>query len=349
MPNYNSLSLLPKDTLDDWIADPVAGFAQWIGRQVIEEETRKVKEFMWGKWCRYTRDKHIPLQAVTAADIEEFFQLFEGESIQKAHRSRYLKLIERTYAHLDSLGLKLSKNPGTDACLHKLGKGSNDLTVFLEEQEIEAIKKVIRQRMKRAIDDDPGSKDSEVKEEKKRKGRKKAAWIEIRDAALCAVMMGGGASVDSIERLSVSCTNMGSGRLTLPRKGGPAYEAPLLPLAQAALEAWLDYRERLGLGGTALFPADAGSRRNATTLTTTDAMSASAIFRATRSVLKDAGITGARACGQTLRNAYAGMLIDLGYGDMELQQAMGFAQATSALRLRSYYGHRHLEDASQPE
>lgn len=345
MRNNPSLSLLPKDTLDDWLDDPVRGFAQWIGRQEIEEETRKIKEFMWGKWCRYTRGHEIELRGVTSADIEDFFEM---EGVQKAHRSRYLKLIERAYAHLDSLGLKLSRNPGSEAYAQRLGKGSNDLTVFLEDHEIEEIKRVIRRRMKRAVDGDIESKGREEKEEKKRKGRKKSSWIEIRDAALCAVMMGGGASVDSIERLSVSCTNKGSGRLTLPRKGGPAYEAPLLPLAQAALEAWLDYRERLGLGGTALFPADAGSRRNATTLTTTDAMSASAIFRATRSVLKDAGITGARACGQTLRNAYAGMLIDLGYGDMELQQAMGFAQATSALRLRSYYGHRNL-DALPPE
>ena len=345
MRNNPSLSLLPKDTLDDWLDDPVRGFAQWIRRQEIEEETRKVKEFMWGKWCRHIRSRDIPVRSVTSADIEDFFKI---ERVQKAHRSRYLKLIERTYSHLDSLGLKLSRNPGSEAYAQRLGKGSNDLTVFLEDHEIEEIKRVIRRRMKRAIDGDIESKGREEKEEKKRKGRKKAEWIEIRDAVLCAVMIGGGASVDSIERLSVSCTNRGSGRLTLPRKGGPAYEAPLLPLAQAALEAWLDYRARLGLGGTALFPADAGSRRNATTLTTTDAMSASAIFRATRSVLKDAGITGARACGQTLRNAYAGMLIDLGYGDMELQQAMGFAQATSALRLRSYYGHRHV-DALPPE
>ena len=345
MRNNPSLSLLPKDTLDDGLDDPVRGFAQWIGRQEIEEETRKVKEFMWGKWCRHIRSRDIPVRSVTSADIEDFFEM---EGVQKAHRSRYLKLIERAYAHLDSLGLKLSRNPGSEAYAQRLGKGSNDLTVFLEDHEIEEIKRVIRRRMKRAVDGDIESKGREEKEEKKRKGRKKSSWIEIRDAALCAVMMGGGASVDSIERLSVSCTNRGSGRLSLPRKGGPAYEAPLLPLAQAALEAWLDYRERLGLGGTALFPADAGSRRNATTLTTTDAMSASAIFRATRSVLKDAGITGARACGQTLRNAYAGMLIDLGYGDMELQQAMGFAQATSALRLRSYYGHRNL-DALPPE
>ena len=345
MRNNPSLSLLPKDTLDDWLDDPVRGFAQWIGRQEIEEETRKVKEFMWGKWCRHIRSRDIPVRSVTSADIEDFFEM---EGVQKAHRSRYLKLIERAYAHLDSLGLKLSRNPGSEAYAQRLGKGSNDLTVFLVEHEVEEIKRVIRRRMKRAVDGDIESKGREEKEEKKRKGRKKAEWIEIRDAVLCAVMMGGGASVDSIERLSVSCTNRGSGRLSLPRKGGPAYEAPLLPLAQAALEAWLDYRERLGLGGTALFPADAGSRRNATTLTTTDAMSASAIFRATRSVLKDAGITGARACGQTLRNAYAGMLIDLGYGDMELQQAMGFAQATSALRLRSYYGHRNL-DALPPE
>lgn len=339
MHNDGTLSLLPKDTLDDWLDDPVRGFAQWIGRQEIEEETRKVKEFMWGKWCRHIRSRDIPVRSVTSADIEDFFEM---EGVQKAHRSRYLKLIERAYAHLDSLGLKLSRNPGSEAYAQRLGKGSNDLTVFLEDHEIEEIKRVIRRRMKRAVDGDIESKGREEKEEKKRKGRKKAAWIEIRDAALCAVMMGGGASVDSIERLSVSCTNRGSGRLTLPRKGLAGYEAPLLPLAQAALDAWLDYRERAGIRGTALFPADAGSRRNATTLTTTDAMSATAIFRATRSVLKDAGITGARACGQTLRNAYAGMLIDLGYSDIELQQAMGFAQATSALRLRSYYGHRNL-------
>lgn len=345
MSNHSSLSLLPNDTLDDWIDDPVVGFAHWLGRQEIEEETRKVKEFMWGKWARYTRERDIELRDVTAAVIERFFK---DNGIQKAHRSRYLKLIERTYAHLDSLGLKLAKNPGTDAYVHRLGKGSNDLTVFLDEHEVEEIKKVIRLRMKRAVDGDAASKEREEKEEKKRKGRKKSPWIEIRDAALCAVMMGGGASVDSIERLSVSCTNRGSGRLTLPRKGLAGYEAPLLPLAQAALDAWLEYRERSGIRGTALFPADAGSRRNATTLTTTDAMSATAIFRATRSVLKDAGITGARACGQTLRNAYAGMLIDLGYSDIELQQAMGFAQATSALRLRSYYGHRNL-DALPPE
>ena len=76
MHDDGTLSLLPKDTLKDWLDDPVLAFAQWIGRQVIEEETRKVKEFMWGKWCRYTRAKQIPLQSVTAADIEDFFKSF---------------------------------------------------------------------------------------------------------------------------------------------------------------------------------------------------------------------------------------------------------------------------------
>ena len=31
MAAQDSLSLLPKDTLNDWIKDPVLGFAQWIG------------------------------------------------------------------------------------------------------------------------------------------------------------------------------------------------------------------------------------------------------------------------------------------------------------------------------
>ena len=64
-------------------------------------------------------------------------------------------------------------------------------------------------------------------------------------------------------------------------------------------------------------------------------MHPSTIFRAVQTVLREAGIVGARACGQTLRNSYAATLIDLGFSDDQIAEAMGFFDVTSAIRLRA--------------
>lgn len=78
-----------------------------------------------------------------------------------------------------------------------------------------------------------------------------------------------------------------------------------------------------GFPGDILFPADAGSRRRPETLSTAASLSPSSIFRAVQKTLADAGITGARACGQTLRNTYAANLICLGFTDEELTNNLG--------------------------
>ena len=64
-------------------------------------------------------------------------------------------------------------------------------------------------------------------------------------------------------------------------------------------------------------------------------MHASTLFRAVRGLLKEAGIAGARACGQTLRNTYGATLIDLGLTDDEVASYMGFFDPMSAIRLRA--------------
>lgn len=296
----------------------------------IEDSTREVKEFMWGKWCRWLSMHSIRLDLVTAGHLALFF---EEAHIEKAHRQRYLRLVEMVYIHLNILGLSI-ENPGTQAGYERLGKGENAATVFLMKEEKERVEKLIQHWLAGSLHVEMAG--SEESESKRKKGRKKQKWVRIRDAGLCSAMMGGGATVWALERLTVSCTNCSEGRILLPRKGGAPYETLLLPIGQAGINAWLSCRSRLEGGiGEWMFPADQKARKNPTTLCDTAGMHPSTIFRAVRSLLAEAGIVGARACGQTLRNTYGATLIDLGFSDEDLATYMGFFDPTTAVRLRA--------------
>lgn len=315
------------DTLPYWFDAPYDAFSGWIEHHPVEDSTREVKKFMWRKWCKWLEASLLPLDRVESNHLAHFF---EEKKIAKAQRYRYLRLVETVYIHLSLLGLSI-KNPGTQAAYEHLGKGENDPTVFLSREEKEKVEKVIRQMFLGEVG--KSGPLNEESEKKKRKGRKKKDWVPSRNAAVCAVMMGGGATVWALERLTVSCTNCSEGRLSLPRKGGAPYEAVLLPIGQTAIDIWPRRRRDIGPAiGDWMFPADLSTRG---TKTDTAAMHPSTIFRAVQTVLREAGIVGARACGQTLRNSYAATLIDLGFSDDQIAESMGFFDVTSAIRLRA--------------
>lgn len=336
------------DDLTAWLNEPLPIFTAWMAVHPVQDSTREVKQFMWGKWCRWLEHHGLRLDRIEPAQIAKFF---EEEKIAKAHRYRYLRLIETVYIHLALLGLSI-ENPGRLAALERLGKGENDPTVFLSREEKEQVEKVIRAWL--TVSPIPGGqggdiKGSEEKKSKGKKGRKKQDWIRVRDAAVCSVMMGSGATVWALERLTVSCTNSTEGHLSLPRTGAPNYEALLLPIGDLGLEAWLRRRRELGPTiGDWMFPADQSARINPTTLTTSAGMHPSTLFRAVRGLLREAGITGARACGQTLRNTYGAALVDLGLPDDLIATYMGFHDATSALRLRANWARAQCAPAPQP-
>ena len=324
-------------SLPAWLDDPESIFALWIDTQPLEDSTKEVKEFMWGKWCRYLKEHSILLEFVEPDHLARFFK---EEKIAKAQRQRYVKLVERVFAQLIFLGLSV-KNPGTEAGFAKLGAGANDPTVFLEEEEIEKIEKIIRDRL--AVATGAGQGSDKERKEKRRRGREKKTWVLARNAAVGAVMVGGGATVYAVGRLTVSCTKGHPGYISLPRKGGPDYLAPLTPRAHVALNAWLDYRATLDSTSELLFPADTVNRINRETQRDSAAMAPSSIFRAIRRLLADAGIIGARACGQTLRNTYAATLIRRGFDDAQLTEALGLYDLVSATRLRANWRIDHPE------
>ena len=120
---------------------------------------------------------------------------------------------------------------------------------------------------------------------------------------------------------------------------GYAHRARLLDFALPALRTWLyvqAQRHARSLPGEwKVFEADRSSgfgRHSGQTM-----LSASSIHRRVRQILALSGIAGERACAQTLRNTYAGLLIDEGASDAHLVDCLGLASTRTARRLRDAY------------
>lgn len=312
--------LIPGPALLDWLRSPELAFVAWTNAMPWSDGTKAVKQAMWLKFMRWVEREHLNFSKLTSADLEAFLKASE---VIKEHRRRYVRLLEKVFDHLNVLGLG-AVNPGRDAAYKRIDRGTNDRTAFLDVEERRKVELVIEARL--------GSS-GEGNEEKKGKGRKKQNWVRARDAAIAGVMIGAGAAVVSIRAMAVNCTNCREGRIRLPREGGGSYEAIALPIADLALTSWLRLRrERAGVGDI-VFPADLRSR--GLQHTDTPAMHPSTIFRAVRSVLAEAGVTGPRACGQTLRNTYCATLMGLELSEQEVADAMGFQDLVSASRMRS--------------
>jgi len=329
-------------TVSDFLSNPERSFFIWTDAQLIADSTRTVKRAMWGKFVRWMKGENLNLISITSGHLEDFLK---EEEIQKAQRSRYLRMISRVYVFLQDLGLPGSANPASDAIKESIGKGSNDATVFLDQEEKGRVEQIILKRLR-----ENGRAAQKI--EKEGKGRKKQTWIKARDAVIAATMIGAGASVSSILSLTVNCTNCDTDsealeKISFAKEGGGHYQAIVLPIASTALTAWRRLRIAKSSIGIQMFPADINSRGGKDV--PSPSMHPATVFRAVKSIFTEAGITGRRACGQTLRNTYAATLIELGYSDEDLTAYMGFTFIESAIRLRHQYIGDTNEEAAHPE
>jgi integrase len=113
----------------------------------------------------------------------------------------------------------------------------------------------------------------------------------------------------------------------------PYHESILLPEGRKSFSTWLEYRRTAGIAGTVLFPSDDLG----------EPMHQASIYRRVRRVIEEAlesaGLTlpESRLSPQTLRNTYAGLLIDMGCTDREIMECMGIKALRSMGRIRTYY------------
>jgi site-specific recombinase XerD len=317
------------DTLSVWLASPELAYASWLTSRRLKDSSARVYIAMFGRFCQWLTVQGKKLDQLDADDIRRFLDSEnpnlppsrKARSNSGRQRQQYIRQLEHVFAHLGTLG-HAGINPGREAGYDRVGAGADKPTRFLSGAESQAVIQLIQENL--------------VELRKAEKG--KDAWLEFRDLALIAAMIGGGIKVGQVGTMTLNCIHLQEGTIDLSRPGR-AHRARLLPFAIEALHAWLVVQEERR--GHRLEPAQkvfeasrsSGFGRNSKTIM----LSTSSIHRRTQKLLTMAGITGDRACAQTLRNTYAGLLIDGGATDEQLVDYLGLLTTVTAQRLRASY------------
>ena len=316
------------DTLDRWLDSPVLAYSSWISRHRLKESTKKVYIAMFSRFCQWLEGQGRRLDHLEVSDIARFLDAPNPNvpvSRQHAQRGRqrqqYVRQLERIFSHLGALG-QGGKNPGSEAGRHAIGHGIDKPTRFLSPEESKSVMVRLQKRL------------AELRREQKGVDE----WMEYRDLALVGVMIGGGLKVQHAMTLTLNCIDTREDRIDLSETGH-AHRARVLAFARAPIEAWLQVQA--SLHGGRLAPAQkvfeagrkSGFGRNSKVVT----LSASSIHRRVQAFLKAAGIDGERASAQTLRNTYAGLLIEGGATNEHLVDYLGLRATETAIRLRSAY------------
>lgn len=318
------------DTLDHWLASPSLAYSSWIAGQSLRDSTKTVYIAMFGRFCQWLNEQGRRLDQMDENDIRKFLDsanpnLPESRKTRTnsgRQRQQYVRQLEKVFAHLGSLG-HAGKNPGRMAGYERIGSGSDKPTRFLSREESQAVIGLVQTRL----------------DELRREEKSIDEWMEYRDLALIGVMIGAGLKVNHIERLTLNCMDMTEERIDLSRPGY-AHRARILSFAVAPVKAWLSIQQQMHGGGhleptQKIFEADRKSGFGRTSNSVT--LSASSIHRRTQRLLGLAGITGDRASAQTLRNTYAGLLIEGGASDENLVDYLGLQASVTAQRLRTAY------------
>lgn len=300
-----------------WRDHPERAFDGWLAQHGFRHGTSVVYRAMWGKLLRWSAERGLPPLSWSAEQIGEFL---DAQQLHKSHRYRYARLIERVFHHLSRLREGLH-NPGSQAVRAHLAEGENDPTAFLLPGERDLlVARILGPAGAPAGDNGAAASPTQ--------------WKRARDAALLAVLLGGGLKVAEARALRIDVIADGApGRMALRMvraDNGRAYTVPLFPLAHAPLRAWLALREASGTLGSLVFPA----------MPTGRPMHAASVYRRVEILLDEAGVLAGRserASPQTLRNTCAAMHFEAGTAPAEVAQCLGMRDLESGWRLRAAY------------
>lgn len=297
--------------LEDWLSRPESAFDAWLASQGFRPATAIVYRAMWHKWLRWTAERGLGLQAWQAHHIGAFL---DESGLEKRHRYRYTRLIERVFHHLQHMQQAIH-NPASRAVKERLAEGENDPTTFLSQPEMDRLLSALAVHAPCSIST---STESTVRP---------AAWKSVRDAALVAIFLGAGLKVSEVRALSLDALSSAFDTVTLRRSdNGRIHQAILLPFAAAALQRWLVLRQTSGTQGSTVFVATPDGRP----------MHAASIYRRVEHWLEAAKVAPARqerASPQTLRNTYAALLLEQGYAPDEVAGYLGMKDPASGWRL----------------
>jgi len=339
------------DTPEGWVAAPVDAFVSWLKRRgdpkypgfgpPLKPSSVKVYLAMWTNFTDWLRHEGIPVDRCEARDLIRFLdgdgrrdrkEKKEKHGKQTKHqRVRYRRLIERAYAYMRKVGVKMANNPAREAEFTDQA-GPDDLTKFLSESDRAKLVRYLSGGTAEGISED---------------------WTVVRDRALLGMILGAGVKVSEARRMTFNCIK--GDRVTAYRGGFP-HHTRLLPFAHRAIAEWTALWQAMQKGrdledieADLVFPAMETGARRITKKNTP--MHATSIYRRSQRAIADAGVQVVwdeavapacakpipRMCAQTLRNTYVALLIDDGATDALIIEYLGLALDDTVIRLRVAY------------
>lgn len=281
----------------------------------IKETSATVYVHMFTSYLRWLSQQRVSLHEASASDIKAFLDaehVDEHNRVRKLRsliRVRYLRLLERVYAHL-----KVDPNPARNAAFavyRTAAAGRDKPKAFLTEAEQIAF---LEQLPAAPLDESNLTAPS---------------WKKRRDRAMLAVMLGAGLKVSEVLGLRVDQVGGRERDGSIPIKipdyvaGGDGHKTVLRPFAVKHVVPWIEERKLHAIPGKLLFPAS---------LREDKPLNKATVYRHVKATLERAGIDVERMGGRTLRNSFAVRELENGASLELVKQYMGHHELRSTAK-----------------
>lgn len=305
----------------DWKTRPEEAFADFVRSEafsalscrpartgqtplVLRNSSIRLYRYYFGRFLAWARKERLDWTAASSHDLRRFLDSPPEQGGRKSRhstiRQRYLRLLERVYALLET-----EPNPATYAIYEMVmagERGKDRMKSYLTNREAAAFMNALP-TAKRFDETRPDF----------------TGWKDRRDRALLAVMLGAGLKVSEAVALPVDAVGepLSSGDVTVmipaPRGNGIPHQAPCRAFAVEAVLAWRKERLLLGIPGTLLFPATSKG----------DELERTGVYKTVRATLSRAGIGNKRLGPRTLRNTYAAAELSAGHSVEVVSEWLG--------------------------
>lgn len=327
------------ENLQQWILDPISAFSRWVSGSSINNgkpftlDSQKVYASMWGKYVRFCSlhnecparsNEHLVLQfldsliqeRISQASIKghtQFVRSRDRGGVAR-HSRRYLSLLSRIFEFLLVVEVRTPEMGDPAKIILRNSEPEPERPIA------DALKPINERRFKAKL---VQLQDAEPDPSK---------WKEMRDAAICQLIVGSGLTSRQVRELNASEVLQGLDDDVPWIYPEPARQnqtmvnkVPLTTAAQKSLKSWLDLR-RQRIAGDVLFPATLAGTR----------MSSAALYRSVCASINDLAIKDSRVSSthlgpRTLRATFATRQIRSGKPVSDVQKWMGLLKMSSTL------------------
>ena len=296
---YSMFDDIPEEFILPWETEPDVAFGLWVkaarsprgGFAYTPLSCTQFKS-MWGQFTQFLRSRDSTVLNATPGLISAFLTQQKGvgqSALAPVTIRRYLSLLSRVYESLRKDQL-CKMNPARELMKNNRQPLAPSVVAHL-----------------------PASLDAQFIE--RASALPTGTWKQWRDKTMLLLLPGSGLTQTEVLRLTLADLHLDEDvvYIEVPAHGlRDARAVSLSPFAQVALQAWLEYRNEVGLATPELFPAKV----------TGSALNPSTLYRHIEALLTELGIT--QQCGaRRLRHTFALRQLQNGASEKAVKDWLG--------------------------